>query len=58
MVEGFTVLVQNLPLDDQQYAIEVVEYALRMIHVFGYTGICTEESLLRRFELSIEELSL
>jgi hypothetical protein len=38
-IGGFPELVNNCPLQDQNFSIEIVEYALRLVFVFGYNCI-------------------
>lgn len=38
-IMGFSILVKNSPLDNQEFSVEIVEYALRIIFVFGFNSV-------------------
>jgi hypothetical protein len=52
IIQGFSILVANCPIDNPVYCTEIIEYALRALLVFGVHFIKRNADLQQSFEAS------
>lgn len=57
LIHGFSILVMNCPLDNPTYCTEIIEYALRIMLVFGINFIRKNPELMAGFESAAEIFS-